>query len=44
MHCGTKHGHMGNYLIQNEGYPAMTYSSEEKVYGEVYEVNDDIAC
>ena len=32
----------GKLFDTNEGYPAMTYSSEEKVYGEVYEVNDDI--
>ncbi|PDY91377.1 branched-chain alpha-keto acid dehydrogenase [Bacillus anthracis] len=32
----------GNLFDTNEGYPAMTYSSEEKVYGEVYEVNDEI--
>lgn len=32
----------GKLFDTNEGYPAMTYSSEEKVYGEVYEVNDEI--
>ena len=32
----------GKLFDTNEGYPAMTYSNEEKVYGEVYEVNDDI--
>ncbi|MDI6676232.1 gamma-glutamylcyclotransferase [Bacillus wiedmannii] len=32
----------GELFDTNEGYPAMTYSSEEKVYGEVYEVNDEI--
>ncbi|PFO74767.1 branched-chain alpha-keto acid dehydrogenase [Bacillus cereus] len=26
----------------NEGYPAMICSNEDKVYGEVYEVNDDV--
>lgn len=32
----------GKLFDTNEGYPAMTYSSEEKVYGEVYEINDEI--
>ncbi|KOS27358.1 branched-chain alpha-keto acid dehydrogenase [Bacillus anthracis] len=32
----------GKLFDTNEGYSAMTYSNEEKVYGEVYEVNDDI--
>ncbi|CUB10872.1 Gamma-L-glutamyl-butirosin B gamma-glutamyl cyclotransferase [Bacillus cereus] len=32
----------GELFDTNEGYPAMTYSNEEKVYGEVYEVNDEI--
>ncbi|ALQ68407.1 gamma-glutamylcyclotransferase family protein [Bacillus thuringiensis] len=32
----------GKLFDTNEGYLAMTYSSEEKVYGEVYEVNDEI--
>ncbi|WP_163247553.1 gamma-glutamylcyclotransferase family protein [Bacillus tropicus] len=32
----------GKLFDTNERYPAMTYSSEEKVYGEVYEVNDEI--
>ncbi|HDR7800435.1 gamma-glutamylcyclotransferase [Bacillus tropicus] len=32
----------GKLFDTNEGYPAMTYSSEEEVYGEVYEVNDEI--
>ncbi|MEY2301164.1 branched-chain alpha-keto acid dehydrogenase [Bacillus anthracis] len=32
----------GKLFDTNVGYPAMTYSSEEKVYGEVYEVNDEI--
>ncbi|MGN4291249.1 gamma-glutamylcyclotransferase family protein [Bacillus cereus group sp. MYBK87-2] len=32
----------GKLFDTNEGYPAMTYSNEEKVYGEVYEVNDDV--
>ncbi|MDA1590080.1 MULTISPECIES: gamma-glutamylcyclotransferase [unclassified Bacillus cereus group] len=32
----------GKLFDTNEGYPAMTYSREEKVYGEVYEVNDEI--
>ncbi|WP_263704846.1 gamma-glutamylcyclotransferase, partial [Bacillus thuringiensis] len=32
----------GELFDTNEGYPAMTYSREEKVYGEVYEVNDEI--
>ncbi|EJQ51755.1 branched-chain alpha-keto acid dehydrogenase [Bacillus wiedmannii] len=32
----------GKLFDTNEGYPAMIYSNEEKVYGEVYEVNDEI--
>ncbi|MFH7832534.1 gamma-glutamylcyclotransferase family protein [Bacillus luti] len=32
----------GKLFDTNEGYPAMVCSHEEKVYGEVYEVNDDI--
>ncbi|AJH75782.1 AIG2-like family protein [Bacillus cereus ATCC 4342] len=32
----------GKLFDTNEGYPAMTYSSEEKIYGEVYEINDEI--
>ncbi|PKJ54150.1 gamma-glutamylcyclotransferase family protein [Bacillus sp. SN10] len=32
----------GKLFDTNEGYPAMTYSNKEKVYGEVYEVNDEI--
>ncbi|WP_242306866.1 gamma-glutamylcyclotransferase [Bacillus cereus group sp. BfR-BA-01524] len=34
----------GKLFDTNEGYPAMTYSIEEKVYGEVYVVNDEILC
>ena len=33
---------MANYLIQTEGYPAMICSNKDKVYGEVYEVNDAV--
>ncbi|WP_439022466.1 gamma-glutamylcyclotransferase family protein [Bacillus thuringiensis] len=29
----------GKLFDTNEGYPAMIYSNEDKVYGEVYEVN-----
>ncbi|MBE5106720.1 gamma-glutamylcyclotransferase [Bacillus thuringiensis] len=32
----------GKLFDTNEGYPAMICSNEEKVYGEVYEVNDEI--
>ncbi|KFM99605.1 gamma-glutamylcyclotransferase [Bacillus clarus] len=32
----------GELFDTNEGYPAMICSNEEKVYGEVYEVNDEI--
>ncbi|MDM5428109.1 MULTISPECIES: gamma-glutamylcyclotransferase [Bacillus] len=32
----------GKLFDTNEGYPAMICSNEEKVYGEVYEVNDDV--
>ncbi|WP_368935869.1 gamma-glutamylcyclotransferase [Bacillus sp. SH8-8] len=34
----------GKLFDTNEGYPAMTYSIEEQVYGEVYVVNDEILC
>ncbi|MGF2714202.1 branched-chain alpha-keto acid dehydrogenase [Bacillus mycoides] len=32
----------GKLFDTNEGYPAMICSNEEKVYGEVYEVNSDV--
>ncbi|MBJ8071133.1 gamma-glutamylcyclotransferase [Bacillus cereus] len=32
----------GKLFDTNEGYPAMVCSNEEKVYGEVYEVNSDV--
>ncbi|MFB5249003.1 gamma-glutamylcyclotransferase [Bacillus mycoides] len=32
----------GKLFDTNEGYPAMICSIEEKVYGEVYEVNSDV--
>ncbi|HDR7795619.1 TPA: gamma-glutamylcyclotransferase [Bacillus luti] len=32
----------GKLFDTNEGYPAMICSNEGKVYGEVYEVNDDV--
>ncbi|MGR3778676.1 gamma-glutamylcyclotransferase family protein [Bacillus paramycoides] len=32
----------GKLFDTGEGYPAMICSSEEKVYGEIYEVNDDV--
>ncbi|MEA1010584.1 MULTISPECIES: gamma-glutamylcyclotransferase family protein [Bacillus cereus group] len=32
----------GKLFDTNEGYPAMICSNEEKVHGEVYEVNDDV--
>ncbi|MEM5642867.1 gamma-glutamylcyclotransferase [Bacillus toyonensis] len=32
----------GELFDTNEGYPAMICSNEVKVYGEVYEVNDDV--
>ncbi|WP_242239703.1 gamma-glutamylcyclotransferase [Bacillus cereus group sp. BfR-BA-01309] len=32
----------GKLFDTNEGYPAMICSNKDKVYGEVYEVNDDI--
>ncbi|MED0948833.1 gamma-glutamylcyclotransferase [Bacillus mobilis] len=32
----------GKLFDTNEGYPAMICSNEDKVYGEVYEVNDDV--
>ncbi|MGD6887998.1 gamma-glutamylcyclotransferase family protein [Bacillus mobilis] len=31
----------GKLFDTNEGYPAMICSNKDKVYGEVYEVNDD---
>ena len=34
----------GKLFDTNEGYPAMTYSIEEQVYGEIYVVNDEILC
>ncbi|MEI4615311.1 gamma-glutamylcyclotransferase family protein [Bacillus cereus] len=34
----------GKLFDTNEGYPAMTYSIEEQVYGEVYVVNNEILC
>ncbi|RWS44804.1 gamma-glutamylcyclotransferase [Bacillus mycoides] len=32
----------GKLFDTNEGYPAMICLSEEKVYGEVYEVDDEV--
>jgi gamma-glutamylcyclotransferase (GGCT)/AIG2-like uncharacterized protein YtfP len=32
----------GKLFDTNEGYPAMICSNEEKVYGEVYEVDDEV--
>ncbi|KAA0766620.1 gamma-glutamylcyclotransferase [Bacillus sp. SH5-2] len=32
----------GKLFDTNEGYPAMIYSNEDKVYGEVYEVNEAV--
>ncbi|MBO1625616.1 gamma-glutamylcyclotransferase family protein [Bacillus arachidis] len=32
----------GKLFDTNEGYPAMIRSKEDKVYGEVYEVDDEI--
>ncbi|MEM5639635.1 gamma-glutamylcyclotransferase family protein [Bacillus zanthoxyli] len=32
----------GELFDTNEGYPAMICANEVKVYGEVYEVNDDV--
>ncbi|WP_212936546.1 gamma-glutamylcyclotransferase family protein [Bacillus hominis] len=32
----------GKLFDTNEGYPAMICPSEEKVYGEVYEVDDEV--
>ncbi|WOA61166.1 gamma-glutamylcyclotransferase family protein [Bacillus mycoides] len=32
----------GKLFDTNEGYPAMICSNEEKIYGEVYEVNSDV--
>ncbi|MDQ7235989.1 gamma-glutamylcyclotransferase family protein [Bacillus pacificus] len=32
----------GKLFDTNEGYPAMICSNKDKVYGEVYEVNDDV--
>ncbi|PFQ44409.1 branched-chain alpha-keto acid dehydrogenase [Bacillus cereus] len=32
----------GKLFDTNEGYPAMICSYEEKVYGEVYKVNDEV--
>ncbi|MEH7456599.1 gamma-glutamylcyclotransferase family protein, partial [Bacillus sp. JJ1127] len=32
----------GKLFDTNEGYPAMILSSDNKVYGEVYEVSDEI--
>jgi gamma-glutamylcyclotransferase (GGCT)/AIG2-like uncharacterized protein YtfP len=32
----------GKLFDTNEGYPAMICSNEEKVYGEIYKVNDEV--
>ncbi|MBJ8052907.1 gamma-glutamylcyclotransferase [Bacillus cereus] len=32
----------GKLFDTNEGYPAMICSNEEKIYGEVFEVNSDV--
>ncbi|AZQ47613.1 gamma-glutamylcyclotransferase family protein [Bacillus albus] len=32
----------GKLFDTNEGYPAMICSNKDKVYGEVYEVSDDV--
>ncbi|MEN1937824.1 gamma-glutamylcyclotransferase family protein [Paenibacillus sp. 102] len=32
----------GRLFDTNEGYPAMISSAKEKVYGEIYEVNDEV--
>ncbi|EEL50490.1 MULTISPECIES: gamma-glutamylcyclotransferase family protein [Bacillus cereus group] len=32
----------GKLFDTNEGYPAMIFASDTKVYGEVYEVNDEV--